>query len=181
MSGFFLERKEIMTPVELLLNRASCKNYTNEPLTTPQVQTIIQAGQAAPSGMNRQPIAILAVTNPDIRNELSRLNAQAMNAHTDPFYNAPAVFAVLVDPAVPTASYDGPLACGQMLLAAQALNLGSCWIHRAKEVFETPQGKAILQKAGLPANYEGVGFVIAGHPATIPSIKPKTSKVGILA
>lgn len=170
-----------MTPIELLLNRASCKKYTDTPLTNDQLDTIIKAGQAAPSGMNRQPIAILAVTNKEIRNELAKLNAAIMNAAIDPFYNAPAVFAILADPAIPTYMYDGSLACGQMILAAQALQLGSCWIHRAKEIFETEAGKAILQKAGLPTNYTGIGFVIAGTPAIETKPKPKTSKVGILA
>ena len=169
-----------MTPTELILNRASCKSYTDQPLLDDEIRLILQAGQAAPSGMNRQPTAFLAVTNPVIREKLSELNAHILQTRTDPFYGAPAVFAVLADPKVSTYLYDGALAAGQMLLEANALGLGSCWIHRAKEVFALPEGKAILQKAGLPEEYEGIGFVIAGHPETAPFIKKKTSLTGVL-
>lgn len=169
-----------MTPIELLLDRASCKTYTTQPLLEDEVRLILQAGQAAPSGRNRQPTAFLAVTDPEIRRTLSRLNAEVLHTDAHPFYQAPAVFAVLADPAVSTYLYDGSLAAGQMLLAASALGLGSCWIHRAKEVFATDQGKAILEKAGLPLDYEGIGFVIAGHPAQQPAVKAKTSRVGYL-
>lgn len=169
-----------MEPMELLLDRASIKKYTDKPLTYFEVEQILKAGQAAPSGMNRQPFAFLAVTDKTVRDRLSALNAQILGNDTDPFYGAPAVFAVLVDPEVSTAHYDGPLAAGQMLLAANALGLGSCWIHRAKQVFETPEGKAILVQAGLPENYEGVAFIIAGTSAVKPVIKPKTSKVGVI-
>lgn len=169
-----------MKPLELLLNRASCKAYTPEPLLDDEIRLILEAGQGAPSGRNRQPTAFLAVTDPVIIRELSRLNAQVLGMDMDPFYGAPAVFAVLADPAVSTYLYDGSLAAGQMLLGANALGLGSCWIHRAREVFEMPEGKAILKKAGLPESYEGIGFVIAGHPKTPAVVKEKTSKTGYL-
>lgn len=169
-----------MTPTELLLDRASCKSYTSEPLLPDEARLIVQAGQAAPSGMNRQPTAFLAVLDPAIRDRLSRLNAAVLQTKTDPFYGAPAVFAILADPSASTYLYDGSLAAGQMLLQANALGLGSCWIHRAGEVFETEEGKSILKQAGLPEDYEGIGFVIAGHPATKPAVKKKTSLTGWL-
>ena len=155
-----------MTPTELLLDRASCKSYTSEPLLPDETRLIVQAGQAAPSGMNRQPTAFLAVLDPAIRDRLSRLNAAVLQTKTDPLAS--------------TYLYDGSLAAGQMLLQANALGLGSCWIHRAKEVFETEEGKSILKQAGLPEDYEGIGFVIAGHPATKPAVKKKTSLTGWL-
>ena len=120
-----------MTPTELLLDRASCKSYTSEPLLPDEARLIVQAGQAAPSGMNRQPTAFLAVLDPAIHDRLSRLNAAVLQTKTDPFYGAPAVFAILADPSASTYLYDGSLAAGQMLLQANALGLGSCWIHRA--------------------------------------------------
>ena len=172
-----------MTPTELLLDRASCKSYTSEPLLPDEARLIVQAGQAAPSGMNRQPTAFLAVLDPAIRDRLSRLNAAVLQTKTDPFYGAPAVFAILADPSASTYLYDGSLAAGQMLLQANALEFRRVLfrsIHRAKEMFETEEGKSILKQAGLPEDYEGIGFVIAGHPATKPAVKKKTSLTGWL-
>ena len=92
------------------------------------------------------------------------MNAQIMHASIDPFYGAPVVLVVLRDKSVATSIYDGSLVIGNMMLAASSKGIGSCWIHRAKEEFESDEGKALLKQIGIQGDYEGVGHCILGYP-----------------
>ena len=64
---------------------------------------------------------------------------------------------------------DGSLVIGNMLAAAHSLGVGSCWIHRARQEFELPEGKALMQKWGVDARYAGVGHCILGYAAAEPA------------
>ena len=124
--------------------------------------------------MNMQSPVIVAVVNKEVRDNLSRMNASIMGTSSDPFYGAPVVLVVLADKNRPTAVYDGTLVMGNMLNAAHSLGLGSCWIHRAKEEFESEEGKALLKEWGLEGEYIGIGHCILGYPATeLPAAKPR--------
>ena len=155
-----------MNPIlETIISRRSCKNYRPDPVPREIVEQVVQAGLYAPSGMNRQPVKILAVTDKTTRDQLSRLNAKYDSAHrVDPFYGAPVVLAVVVEKSIPTAVYDGSLALGNMLLAAHSLGIGSCWIHRAREVFEDEEAKVLLRSLGLEGDYLGIGHCVLGYP-----------------
>lgn len=157
-----------------LLTRRSIRKYTDEPVTDEQISQIIEAGLYAASGAGRQAAIILAVTDRKIRDELSEMNAAVMNRQgTDPFYGAPYVLVVLADKSFPTSIYDASLVMGNMMNAAHALGLGTCWIHRAKEVFSSERGKEILKQAGIEGEFEGVGNLILGHPDE--SVKPEAA------
>lgn len=146
--------------------RRSCRAYLPEQIKPEELDAVTAAGTWAPTGMGRQSPVIIAVQDKATRDELSRLNASVMGADRDPFYGAPTVVVVLADKAAMTCVEDGALVLGDMLLAASTLGLGSCWIHRARETFEMPEGKALLQKWGLdPEQYIGVGNCILGYPA----------------
>ena len=129
----------------------------------------------APTGMGRQSPVMVAVQDPDTVRELSRLNARVMGSSTDPFYGAPTVIVVLADPEIGTYREDGSLVMGNLLNAAHAVGLGSCWIHRAREVFDSPEGKALLKKWGVPEKYVGIGNCILGYAAQ-PAAAPKPRK-----
>lgn len=155
-----------MNTLEALKTRRSCRAYTSEPVAPELLDQIIEAGTYAPTGMGRQSPIIVAITNKEVRDRLSRINARVMDSEDDPFYGAPAVLVVLARKDVGTHVYDGSLVMGNMLNAAHELGLGSCWIHRAKEEFETPDGRAILEGLGIDADaYEGIGNCIVGHAA----------------
>ena len=157
-----------------ILSRRSVKKYKSTEVPKELLEKIIEAGLAAPSGLNKQSPIVLAVTNEKIRDELSKLNAgKDPFFRKDPFYGAPAVLVVLADKKVPTYLYDGSLVMENMLLAAHSLGLGACWIHRAKETFETQEGKAILSALGLQGDYEGIGNCIVGYADVIPEEKPR--------
>ena len=116
--------------------------------------------------MGRQSPIIVAVLNKEVRDKLSHMNAEIMGAAegTDPFYGAPVVLIVLADKAMPTHVYDGSLVMGNLMLEAEAQGIGSCWIHRAKEEFESEEGKELLRSLGIEGDYEGIGHCILGYP-----------------
>lgn len=144
--------------------RRSIRKYKSEMLPEDIINKIIDAGMYAPSGMNRQPTIIIAITNKEMRDKIAKLNAKIMGKEDiDPFYGAPAVLIVLADKKSSTYIYDGSLVMGNLLLAAHSLNIGGCWIHRAKETFETEEGKEVLKSLGIEGDYEGIGNCILGY------------------
>ena len=147
-----------------MVERRSCRSFTAEMPSEEQLDAVVEAGLYAASGMGRQSAIILKVTDRALRDRLSALNARAMGApeSTDPFYGAPVVLVVLAARDVPTHVYDGSLAMGNMLLAADSLGLGSIWIHRAREVFDSEEGRAILAQLGVGGDYEGIGHCAVG-------------------
>jgi len=161
--------------MENLLTRRSVRKYTAEVPPKEVIEEICKAGTFAPTGMNRQSPIIIAVTNVAMRDSLSRMNARVMgNDSIDPFYGAPVVLVVLADKNVHTYLEDGSLVMGNLMNAAHAKGLGSCWIHRAKEVFETEEGKQILADLGIEGDYVGIGNCILGYTADeYPEAKPR--------
>lgn len=148
-----------------IITRRSCKKYKTDMIPREAIEQIIQAGLYAANGKGMQSPIIIAVTEKKMRDELSRLNAKYdAKKRPDPFYGAPVVLTVLADRAVSTAIYDGSLVIGNMLIAAHSLNLGSCWVHRAKEVFEDKEGQALLKALGIKGDYEGIGHCVIGYP-----------------
>ena len=152
-----------------LKERRSCRNYKPDMVPQEILDQILEAGTYAPTGMGKQSPIIIAVTDKETRDKLSRLNAAVMGASNDPFYGAPVVLVVLANTAVGTYKYDGSLVMGNLLNAAHALGLGSCWIHRAKEEFESEEGKEILKSLGIEGDWEGIGNCILGYPAADPN------------
>lgn len=158
-----------------LLTRRSCRSYKPDPIPQEVLDRILTAGTYAPTAMGRQSPIILAVTNRETRDRLSAMNAAVMGSQSDPFYGAPVVLVVLADKSVGPYLYDGSLVMGNLMLAAHAEGLGSCWIHRAKEEFESAEGKQILSDLGIVGDYEGIGHCILGYPAA-PAAEPKPRK-----
>lgn len=160
-----------------IISRRSVKKYLDKPVADELIEEIVKAGTYAPTGMNRQSPIIIAVTNKDLRDRLSRINARILGVETDPFYGAPVVLVVLARKDVSTRVYDGSLVMGNMMIATHSigLGLGSCWIHRAKETFETDEGRQILHELGIPDEYEGIGNCIVGY-VTPDAIKPQAPR-----
>ena len=122
----------------------------------------------------------MVVTDRAVRDQLSRLNAEILGRDGDPFYGAPVVMVVLADRAQPTYLYDGSLVMGNLLNAAHALGWGACWIHRAREIFERPEGKALLAQWGIDADVEGIGLCVVGHAEHFPSHTPPRTHTGAM-
>lgn len=144
--------------------RRSIRKFTSDMPEREDLEKIIEAGLYAASGMGKQSPIIVAVTNKELRDRLSEMNRKigGWPEGFDPFYGAPVVLIALADKSVPTYVYDGSLVMGNLMLAAHALGLGSIWIHRAKEEFESEDGKEILKALGVEGDYEGIGHCCVG-------------------
>lgn len=149
--------------INTLESRRSCRSYQDKQVETEKLVQILEAGTFAPSGKGRQPVRFVVLQNPETIARLSAMNAQIMGVTSDPFYGAPTVVVVLVDPSSPTCVEDGSLAMGNLMNAAHALDVDSCWIHRAYQEFESPEGKSLLAEWGLPQELRGVGHCLLGY------------------
>ena len=157
-----------------MIERRSIRAYKPDMVKKEDIEEIVKAGTYAATGMNRQSPVIIAVTDQETRDKLSAMNAAIMGTDTDPFYGAPVVLIVLADKSRPTYLYDGSLVMGNMMNAAHSLGLGSCWIHRAKEEFESKEGKELLKKWGVEGDYEGIGHCVIGYvEGDYPETKPR--------
>lgn len=155
--------------IKAIKERRSVKSYKPDAVPEELIDAVLEAGTYAPTGRNMQSPIIVAVTDKALRDRLASLNAEIMGFDGDPFYGAPAVLVVLADRNRPTYIYDGSLVMENLMLAAHSLGLGSCWIHRAKEVFDSEEGKAILASLGIEGDYEGIGNCILGYSDAMPA------------
>lgn len=159
--------------LQCLRNRRSTKSYTDQQVSDALLDQVLEAGLYAPTGRNNQNVICVAVRDQKLRDQLSRMNAEIMGMDSDPFYGAPCVIVVFADCEGTTWVEDGSLVLGNMLNAAQALGLGACWVHRARQMFESEEGKTLLKKWGLPETMKGIGNCILGYPAQTPAEKPR--------
>lgn len=159
--------------LDTLKNRCSTKKYTDRPVSDELLDAVLEAGLYAPTGLNNQKAVMVAVRDKQTRDQLSRMNAQVLGSTADPFYNAPCVIVVLSDPERNTWVEDGSLVMGNLMNAAISLGLGSCWVHRAREMFDCPEGKALLKKWGLPETLRGIGNCLLGYADGEPVRKPR--------
>lgn len=152
--------------LKVLETRRSCRNFDPDKMISEEdLNAIIKAGTYAPTGMGKQSPIIIAVTNKEMRDKISKENAKIMGTDSDPFYGAPVILIVLANKESRTYQYDGSLVMGNLLNAAESLGLGGIWIHRAKEEFESDFGKKILADLGIEGDYEGIGHCALGYAA----------------
>lgn len=151
--------------LKVLEERRSCRKFKPDMITDEELNAVIKAGTYAPTGMGKQAPIIIAVKSKELKEKLVEENAKIMGTPEgfDPFYGAPVILIVLADKNIPTYQYDGSLVIGNMLNAAESLGLGSIWIHRAKEEFESDFGKNILKDLGIEGDYEGIGHCALGY------------------
>lgn len=158
--------------LDMLLTRRSVRAYKPDPVPEALLEEVLRAGTYAPTGGGRQSPVLVAVTDKAARDEISRLNAAVMGKDTDPYYGAPVLVLALADPASSTWVEDASCALENMMLAAHALGLGSVWVHREREIFDSEAGKALLRAWGLPETLRGVGSIALGYasgPAPAPA------------
>ena len=151
------------TIINNMITRRSIRKYKSDMIPKETLDTILKAGTYAATGMGKQSPIIIAVTNKELRDKLSAMNAKIMGTDSDPFYGAPVVLIVLANKERPTYIYDGSLVMGNLMNEAHACGIGSCWIHRAKEEFESEEGKELLKSLGIEGDYEGIGHCVLGY------------------
>ena len=160
--GEFLMNHAVL---DLIKSRRSVRSYKPDAVPAELLDAVLEAGIYAPTGGGRQSPTIIAVTDKTYRDTLSKLNADILGRSTDPYYGAPVIVLVLADGAASTFVEDGSCVLENMMLAAHALGLGSVWIHREREIFDSAAGKELLRAWGLPETLRGVGSIALGYPA----------------
>jgi nitroreductase len=150
--------------IKTLLQRRSIRKFKPEQIREEELKAILEAGMYAPSGANQQAAFFVVVQDKELLKKLSAMNAAVLGKDMDPYYGAPTVVLVFADKSKITPIEDASLALGNMFNAAASLGVGSCWVHRAKQMFETEEGKALLRKWGVTGDYIGVGSCILGYP-----------------
>ena len=165
--------------LDMLLTRRSVRAYKPDPVPEALLEEVLRAGTYAPTGGGRQSPVLVAVTDRAARDEISRLNAAVMGKDTDPYYGAPVLVLALADPASSTWVEDASCALETMMLATHALGLGSVWVHREREIFDSEAGKALLRAWGLPETLRGVGSIALGY-ASGPAPAPAPRKDGYI-
>ncbi len=147
-----------------LVERRSVRSYESRQITEDELQAVLEAGLYAPTARDNQKPLMVVVQDPSDIAELEKLNAaESKSNQKNPFYGAPTLIVVLADPELATWIDDGALVMGNLLNGAHAVGLGSCWINRAREVFDKPAGKEWLKKWGVPEHYRGIGNCILGY------------------
>ena len=159
--------------IKNLVERRSCRKYSSTQIKEDELNSVLKAGEYAPTGMGMQSPIIVVLQNKSIIDKLSKINAKIMGKDEDPFYGAPTVLVVLADKNIGTYIEDGSLVLGNLMNAAYSLGLGSCWIHRAKEEFETDEGEELLKEWNISENYVGIGHCILGYPEEKSEAKPR--------
>lgn len=151
--------------IKTLLDRRSIRKYKPEQIKDKELNAVLEAGKYAPSGGGQQSALFIVVQNKNAIKKISEMNAAVIGKDNfDPYYGAPTVILVLADKNKLTPIEDGSIALGNMCNAAYSLGLGSCWIHRTKQMFESEDGKALLKEWGIEGDYIGVGSCILGYP-----------------
>ena len=149
--------------LKTLKERRSCRKYQQRQVDAEALELILEAGTYAPTGRNAQAPVIVVVQDKETRDKISKMNAAVHGSASDPFFGAPTVLVVLADPSVRTYVHDGALVMGNLMNAAHSVGVDSCYIFRAKEVFETQEGKELLRSWGVPEEYVGIGNCILGY------------------
>ena len=163
-----------MNFLEIIRTRRSCRSYKPEQITDEQLNAILEAGTYAPTSRGLQSPFIVAVQNKNLLDRLAKMNAEVMGVSTNPYYDAPTYILVFVPAEASNGIQDASLVLENMMLAAHAQGLGSCWIHREREMFATEEGQELMKQWGLPDGLVGIGALSVGYPAGEPSpAKPR--------
>jgi nitroreductase len=160
--------------IQTLLNRRSIRKFKPEQITDEELNAVLEAGKYAPSGGNQQSALLIVVQNKEIIQKITKMNAAVIGKDVDPYYGAPTIILALAEKSKVTPIEDASLVLGNMYNAAFSLGLGSCWIHRTKQMFESEEGKALLLELGLEGELIGVGSCILGYPdCELPKAAPR--------
>lgn len=149
--------------LKVLKERRSVRRFKPQQITDAELDAVLEAGTYAPSGKGKQPCIIIAVQNKDDIARLSKMNAAVWGRDMDPYYGAPTILLVLSDTESSTPVEDGSAVITYLTVAAAAVGLGSCWVNRERQMFESEEGKALLKKWGVTGEYVGVAACSLGY------------------
>ena len=157
--------------LDVINSRRSIRANKSDAIPSELLNAVLEAGTSAPTGMGRQSPVIIAVESKAYRDRISKLNAAVLGSDTDPYYGAPVIILVLADSSRPTNVEDASCVLENMMLAAHSLGLGTVWVHREREIFDSENGKRLLAEWKLPESLRGVGSIAIGYPAVEPDAR----------
>ena len=168
--------------LNVLKTRRSVRKFKPDQIADAELNAVLEAAAYAPTGGGRQGNLFVVVQDEALRKQLAKMNAAVLGKDFDPYYGAPTIIFVFADQTKSTPVEDGSLALGNLFNAAHALGLGSCWIHRAREMFAGAEGKALLRRWGVEDHYVGVGACSLGYPdGAIPAPAPRKERSVVVA
>lgn len=151
--------------LDLIKTRRSCRHYKAEQISDEELNAVLEAGTYAPTGHGKQDPVIVAVQNPELKARLAKMNAEVMGVDSNPYYDAPTYLLVFASEDNANAFQDGSCVLENMMLAAHALGLATCWINREYQMFQTEEGKNIMKEIGLKEGLIGIGALSLGYPS----------------
>lgn len=154
--------------LDLIKTRRSCRHYKAEQISDEELNAVLEAGTYAPTGHGKQDPVIVAVQNPELKARLAKMNAEVMGVDSNPYYDAPTYLLVFASEDNANAFQDGSCVLENMMLAAHALGLATCWINREYQMFQTEEGKNIMKEIGLKEGLIGIGALLLGYPSREP-------------
>ena len=167
--------------LQIIKTRRSCRKYKKEQITDEELKAVLEAGTYAPTSRGMQSPYIVAAQNEELRKQLASMNAHVMGVTSNPYYDAPTYVLVLVPADANNPIQDGSCVLENMMLAAHAIGLGSCWIHRAKEEFESDWGRELLKSLGIEDEYEGIGHCALGYvDGDYPDVIPRKENLSLI-
>ena len=189
------EPQSTVTLMDGIRGRRSLRDYVRKPVSRDVLQSLVDAAIQAPSAMNEQPWLFTIIANPKLLDRIAanakRFMAESIgtdaSSHTGAmlhadgfhiFYHAPALIVISAPSNGQWSTEDCALAAQNLMLAAHAKGLSSCWIGFAQSWLGTPDGKRTI---GLPDNHTPVAPIIIGHPESIPPAVPRSAPQDPLA
>ena len=154
--------------LEIIKTRRSCRHYKAEQVDEEKLAAVLEAGTYAPTGHGKQDPQIVAVQSPALKERLAKLNAKIMGTESNPYYDAPTYILVFASEDNANAFQDGSCVLENMMLAAHALELGTCWINREYQMFKTDEGQQLMKEMGIGEGRIGIGALAIGYPSREP-------------
>lgn len=149
--------------IDIIKTRRSCRRYKPDQIDDRALQAVLEAGTYAPTSKGQQSPFIVAVQEPALLKRLARMNATVMGSDTNPYYDAPTYIFVFAPADGRNPIQDGSCVMQNMMLAAHALGLATCWINREREMFATDEGQALMRQWGLPDGLMGIAALAIGY------------------
>ena len=166
-----------MNTIDCIKTRRSVRKFKNEQIKDDELIQVLEAGTWSPTSMAAQHPHIVAVQTPAFIERLRKMNAEVMGTMGDPYYGAPTIILVLTDRGYGNEAYDGSIVLQTMMLAAHEIGLGTCWIHREREMFDSKEGRQLLRDMGIQEDLMGIGALSIGYEAEGGSHAPKPRKL----
>lgn len=162
--------------IKNILNRRSVRVYSDEQIKQDDLDLVLKAGYNAPSGCNLQPWHFTVVQNKELINTLS-VESKKEFANSDNeifrkisenenyklFYNAQTIIVISGEKTSPTGIIDCSAATQNMMLAAESIGIGSCWIGLVTFLFKSSRAGEFIKKLEIPENYEPFYAITLGY------------------